>query len=422
MATAVQVSEFSTKHKPLDPDGPVCLIIQAQMDIAAGLDRFQPAGFPEVGHVIYDAPRSDGRSEKVCIVDSPASMANHLEQVCLAGENDPDLNPDLVGLPYVKCVTDRNPTIKGGSVTLKPDDPRNCVITTSLTEGHRIASDYFLDARRLGNGNQHDEASFRDVLRKEFQIIEVKKDKTYFIPPEAWWSIYRTLFKYDPNSLVHGVLFAKEQIKISRMLTAHLEAIGAARVGRSGVKFDRLGKTTSGQPIFAVNEETAREIRATFIIDLALLRSYGREVQEKQTALALTGSPEEALGVVPQCSRPREEPLGLTRPQKELLLAFALWKIQALLSTTFSYRSGCKLRMQKLSITTDGQQDGDKPLLTELPVIDMQSAITAATFPAEPITRVYYPYDALFKLGEDKSAISAEEESEEEGSEGESED
>src|SRR5438046_1079774 len=150
MPTAVQASDFSTKHKLLDPDGPVCLIIQAQMGVAADLDRFQPAGFPEVGHVIYDAPRSEGGSEKVCIVDSPASMANHLEQVCLAGENDPDLHADLVGLPYVKCVTDRDPTINGGSVTLKPDDSRDRVVTTSLTEGHRISSDYFLDARRLG--------------------------------------------------------------------------------------------------------------------------------------------------------------------------------------------------------------------------------------------------------------------------------
>jgi CRISPR-associated protein Csb1 len=386
MTTAVQASHLSTTHKLLDPDGPVCLVIQAQMGIAAGLDRFQPAGFPEVGHVIYDAPRSGGRSEKVCIVDSPASMANHLEQVCLAGDNDPDLHADLAGVPYVQCVTDRDPTINGGSVTLKPDDPRNRVVTTSLTEGHRIASDYFLDARRLGPGNQPEEASFRDVLRREFQIIEVKKDKTYFIPPDAWWSIYRTLFAYDPNALVHGVLFAKEQIKISRLLTAHLEAIGAARVGRSGVKFDRLGKTTSGQPIFPVDEETAREIRATFILDLALLRSYGREVGQ---------------------GRP---PLGLTRQQKEFLLAFTLWKVRELLGTTFSYRSGCKLRMQQVSITTDEQAKGGEPLLSQLPMIDMRPAITAAAFPAEPITRVYYPFGDLFKPSkEDVSGAPAEE-------------
>src|SRR5689334_16534938 len=122
MATAKQASEFWTQHKLLDSDCPECLAIQAQMGVVADLDRFQPAGFPEVGHVIYDGPRSDGRSEKVCIVDSPASMANHLEQVCLAGENDPNLHRELTGLPYVKCVTDRNPTTNGGGVVLKSGD------------------------------------------------------------------------------------------------------------------------------------------------------------------------------------------------------------------------------------------------------------------------------------------------------------
>ena len=37
------------------------------------------------------------------------------------------------------------PIINGGSVTLKPDDQRDKLVATSLTEGHRLASDYFLD-------------------------------------------------------------------------------------------------------------------------------------------------------------------------------------------------------------------------------------------------------------------------------------
>lgn len=414
MTTAVEVTELMKDQKLLQPDGPMCLIIQAQMGIAAGLDRFQPAGFPEVGHVIYDAPRSDGRSEKMCIVDSPASMANHLEQVCLAGENDPALHSDLTGLPYVKCVTDRNPNI-GEGISLKPDDPRDRVVTTSLTEGHRIASDYFLDGlptpqwieekkTEVKKRNKKEEKvvpahwegeSFRNVLRKEFQVIEVKKDKTYFIPPEAWWSIYQTLFKYDPNSLIHGVLFAKEQIKISRILTAHLEAIGAARVGRSGVKFDRLGKTTSGQPIFSVDEETAQEIRATFIIDLGMLRSYGRESGDQS--------------------------LGLNSKQKELLLGFALWKVSKLLTKTFGYRSGCKLRMESVTITSDEQKDGDEPIATELPTLDIKTLISEASFSDKPVTQVYYPYDVLFKVGEDTSASSADDENDDEESDSESE-
>jgi CRISPR-associated protein Csb1 len=401
-------AKFWDAHNLLKPDGPVCLIIKATMGVAADLDRFQPAGFPEVGHVIYDAPRSAGSSEKVCIVDSPASMANHLEQVCMSDEEA--LHPDLAGLPYVKCVTDRNPVIEGGNVTLKADDPRDRVVTTSLTEGHRIASDYFLDASRLTSRNESEGESLRGLLRREFQIIEVKKDKTYFIPPEAWWSIYGILFKYDPNSLVHGVLFAKEQIKISRVLTAHLEAFGAARVGRSGVKFDRLGRTTSGQPIFGVDEETAREIRATFIIDLALLRSYGRDGQDSSTGL------------------------GLNTKQKELLLALALWKIGKLLACPFRYRSGCQLRMREVAFTSDSHREGDQPLANELPGIDIRQAISGAypkpsqlsesgqAAPYEPVTRVYYPFDQLFKTGKADSAPTASDaDAGDEGSEGESE-
>ncbi len=381
MATAVQASEFSTKHKLLDPDGPVCLIIQAQMGVAAGLDRFQPAGFPEIGHVIYDSPDPDRK--KVCIVDSPASMANHLEQVCLAGENDPNLHLALMGVPYVKCVTDRAPD-------QKQDDPRDRVVTTTLLEGHRIGSEYFIHMKDKPTvlGGEHSGQVFRQVLRHEFGIVEVKPDSTYFIPPEAWWNIYKTLFMYDPNSLIHGVLFAKEQIKISRVLTGHLEAFGAGRVGRSGVKFNIPKAPKMEQPIFAVDEETAREIRATFIIDLALLRSYGREVAQGN------------------------EPLGLNPRQKEFLLAFALWKIQKLLGATFSYRSGCKLRMEQISITTDAKRDGEQPLLAELPEINIQSAITAAKFPAEPITRVYYPFGDLFKPNKDDATTETAEEAE----------
>ena len=168
----------------------------------------------------------------------------------------------------------------------------------------------------------------------------MQKEKTYFLHPEQWWAIYTTIFRYDPNALVHGVMFAREQLRISRLLTAHLEAFGATRVGRSGVKFDRLGKTLSGQPLFDVDEETAEEIRATFILDLALLRSYGREAQ------------------------------GLSPVQKQLLLALALWKVQALLAQPFRYRSQCHLRCTRMELSTDRGPTG-----ASLPPLQVQARI-----------------------------------------------
>jgi CRISPR-associated protein Csb1 len=377
-------------------NGPTCLVIKATLEPVGEQGRFQPAGFPEVGHVLYDAPRGKTEKEKVCIIDSAASMANHLEAVCLAGSNDTALHPELANLPYLVCTTDRNFHVENGTIKLSSQDPRDKVVVTSLTEGHRVASDYFLDGwlnptwigeqrkERRVKGEKKEETvpphwegeTFRERLRKEFGIVEVEKDKRYFIHPEDWWSIYQAVFKYDPNSLVHGILLAKEQIKISRFLTASLEGFGAARVGRTGVKFDRLGKTLSGQPIFAVDEETAREIRATFILDLALLRSYGRGDN------------------------------GLTDNQKKLLLGLALWKIKRLLAQPFRFRSQCHLRCTGVVLSSESKAGTDAAdyqqvlpaLLSELSISQL---IAACDFNGGTPTRVYYPANELFKVGKE---------------------
>jgi CRISPR-associated protein Csb1 len=413
----------------ISQDGPTCLVIKATLEPVGEQDRFQPAGFPEVGHVLYDAPRRKSEKEKVCIIDSAASMANHLEAVCLAGPNDTALHPDLNGLPFVVCTTDRKFDVENGGIKLNSQDPRDKVVVTSLTEGHRLASEYFLDGwlnptwvheqkkEKKVRGEKKEETIpahwegeiFRERLRKEFGIVEVEKDKRYFIHPEDWWTIYQTVFKYDPNSLVHGILLAKEQIKISRLLTASLEGFGAARVGRTGVKFDRLGKTLSGQPIFAVDEETAREIRATFILDLALLRSYGRGDK------------------------------GLNDNQKKLLLGLALWKIKSLLAQPFRFRSQCHLHCTEVVLSSDGkaapeeangqtvatgkdqaqaenkaanEEANSQPVLPALlRELSIAQLISACNFKGETPTRVYYPANDLFKVGkEDESAAGADEE------------
>jgi CRISPR-associated protein Csb1 len=383
--TATEPIDLSTREKReqlLRRRAPSCLIIKASLRPIGDLDRFQPAGFPEIGHVIYDAPRSNGTIERVCIVDSPASMANHLESVCMDGPTC-GLHADLAGLPYVRCITDANREEPA------KDDTFDNVVCTSLTEGHRLASDYFLDGvidrkwvaaetrQKVEKGQKKDKQEiipahwsgkpFREALRSKFDIIELAKDKTYFIPPQKWWSIYRTIFDYDPNSLIHGIMFTREQIKISRFLTAHLEAFGASRVGSSGVKFDPLGRTKSGQPIFAVDDETANEIRATFILDLALLRSYGRDNN------------------------------GLSINQKILLFDLAIWKIGLLLGQPFRFRTGCFLFKDKVTVSTEL----GKEAALELPAIEMITAIEACGFGKEAVTDVYYPSDKLYKSSGD---------------------
>ncbi|MFB3776514.1 MAG: type I-U CRISPR-associated RAMP protein Csb1/Cas7u [Bryobacteraceae bacterium] len=335
-------------------NGPSPCVLTAVLVPVAGWDRFQPAGFPEVGHVIYKAPRGNGTTEHICIVDSAASMANHLESVCIRGAHDYELVGELDGMPYLRCVTDSEPT--GGEAKE--------VVVTSLTEGHRLASTYFLGGQRLRNGVAAGE-QFADDLATEFGIV-LRGEKNAHPPAEKWWQVFKTIFKYDPNTLVHGVLFPQWQIRISRVLTAHLEAFGAARVDRSGVKFDRLGKTTSGQPIFAVDDATAREIRATFVLDVALLKSFGR--------------------------RDGQGTLGLSDTQKEFLAALALWKIRALLSTPFRFRSGCHLQLDTL-------KQGDLDVEIE---VCIQDAIRNAGFrngeSGDPvITDVYWPRAELYR-------------------------
>ncbi len=338
------------------------LVLTATLRPVAGLDRFQPAGFPEIGHVFYKAPRKDGRVENVCIVDSPASMANHLESVCMRGPHDLDLDDELAGMPYLRCVT--------GDLTGEkklPPEKRELVVT-SLTEGHRIASTYFLDGRSLAAGDVPE--TFAKTLEGEFGI-KLPGSKKAHPPAEKWWDVFRTIFRYDPNALVHGVLFPQYQIKIARFLTAHLEAFGAARVDRSGVKFDRLGKTTSGQPIFAVDDATASKIRATFVLDVALLRSFGRtEVNGKAR--------------------------GLSEKQKEFLVALSLWKIDRLLKAPFRYRSGCHLGCESL---TQGKQ------AVKINV-DIKTAIENAAFRTADeqvpiVIDIYWPPDELYRQGKD---------------------
>jgi CRISPR-associated protein Csb1 len=335
-------------------------VLTATFKPVGDLDRFQPAGFPEVGHVIYKAPRGNGTVEQVCIVDSAASMANHLEAVCMRGPHDYELVEELEGMPYVRCVTGEP---ENGKL---PPEKRE-VVVTSLTEGHRIASTYFLEGQTIGSNDELEAKKFQDVLVNDFGIILAGSKKAH-PPAEKWWNVFKTIFRYDPNALVHGVLFPQWQIKIPRVLTAHLEAFGAARVDRSGVKFDRLGKTTSGQPIFAVDDATAREIRATFIIDLALVRSFGRK----------NGS-----GV-----------LGLTDKQKEFLVALSLWKIKRLLERPFRFRSGCHLQCENL-------RQGERNVEIN---VDIKQAMQDADFKDPRVTDVYWPREELYREVEEQAS------------------
>ncbi|WP_321473308.1 type I-U CRISPR-associated RAMP protein Csb1/Cas7u [uncultured Paludibaculum sp.] len=319
-----------------------CLVAQAHLKPVGDLHRFQPAGFPEIGQVAYKVG-----DDRICIVDSAASMANHLEAVCFEDGGGTTLHKDLSGLAYVACVTE--------------EAGEEQIVCTTLSEGHRLASDYF-----VGRTVKVGEELFREILQRKMRLRKLSENKFFFYP-EGWGRIYRTVFEYDPNSLVHGLMFAKESIKISRLLTAHHEAHKSERVSSAGVKFDKLGKTESGQPIFSVTQQTAEETRVTFIVDLSLLRSYGRGED------------------------------GLSLAQKQLLLELALWKIQRLTEKPFRYRSGCHLeKAGELEWKLDGQAIEAIPF-------DIRAAIRGAGFLEERSpTQVHYPASDLYRTEDEK--------------------
>src|ERR1700680_2939367 len=75
------------------------LLIEAELKPVQG-SRFQPTGFPNLGHAVYEAPDGAG---KMILVESAQSMANRLEAVCWDKAANDWLAP-LRGLPFVKVI------------------------------------------------------------------------------------------------------------------------------------------------------------------------------------------------------------------------------------------------------------------------------------------------------------------------------
>jgi CRISPR-associated protein Csb1 len=227
------------------------LLIEADLSPVAG-DRFQPTGFADIGAAEYKRP--DGAV--MLLVESAQSVANRLEKTVIDGEGG-SLDPALNGLPYVEA------ELNGLAETVR---------TSSLVEAHRIGSPYFL-------------------LNKEFQATLVKEMAYNPKLPLDWKKIYATLFKYDPNSLIHGVflsLLEGGRVRAPRALTGFIEAEKVEKVLSGGVKnspVDPTGKTQvadakageagiySNVP-YARVEYTAAKITAYFNLDLGLIRGY----------------------------------------------------------------------------------------------------------------------------------------------------
>jgi CRISPR-associated protein Csb1 len=189
-------------------------LFEAELKPALG-DRFQPTGFPDLGHAVYEVPAQDGQStRRAILVESAQSMANRLEAV---GWNPVAQTPvdTLQGLPYIRVVhTD------GGEY-----------LTSSRTEAHRVASAFVKDSTLDGK-------KMRDVIKER---LGLRDDR-----PISNHQIARAVFDMDPLCLIHGVFFAEGaetwpgQPRIARSLTAFVEAFDVEPAYSGGAKRDHV--------------------------------------------------------------------------------------------------------------------------------------------------------------------------------------
>lgn len=220
---------------------------------------FQPTGFPDLGAATY----TGGDGSQRLLVESAQSMANRLEATVWDVSANA-LSDDATGLSFIRV------------------EKEGDYLTSSITEAHRLNSPYILESK---------DKSFLDTLKSELGV-EAKgavDHKTF----------HGLLFRYDVNSLLHGVFLAKKEIaggryRLARALTGLIEATEVRRAVSGGVKNDHVdpsGKAAAGfgNVPFSREEFTAAEIVASFTLDLQQLRSYGLGVDETRllTVLAL---------------------------------------------------------------------------------------------------------------------------------------
>src|SRR5258708_3764034 len=173
---------------PVDLDklkAPPRALIQAVLKPVAG-SRIQPTGFPDLGPATYDAP--DGTP--TLLVESAQSMANRLEAVCWDEAAD-DIAPALKGLPFVRV----------GLAGLGDGTYTTC----SLLEFHRLTSPYIMSGV-TAQGTPSDA-----VLKGELRLTPaalgggVGEDGDDVVGVVNLRRLAKVCFKYDPNSLIHGV-------------------------------------------------------------------------------------------------------------------------------------------------------------------------------------------------------------------------
>ena len=269
------------------------LLLEATLNPIQGT-RFQPTGFPDLGHAVYKSPDTDGGD--IVLVESAQSMANRLEAVCW-NESEDDWVEPLKGLPVVRVI----------------DKDSGKEITNSVLEAHRLNSPYILGGK--------DKSIFNE-LKKRLALPDAGRvDLRAFA---------KVLMEFDPNALLHGVFLAQKdlaggQLRMPRVLSAFIEATGASEAVSGGVKNDNLDHTGKvgggaakgfGHVPFSRVEWVAERITAYFNLDLCQIRAF-----------------------------------DLGKQVERLLITMALFKIQKFLTEGLRLRTACDFELKEIRVT-----------------------------------------------------------------------
>lgn len=303
------------------------LLIEAKLKPVQGA-RFQPTGFPNLGHAVYESPDGAGR---VVLVESAQSMANRLEAVCWDDVADDWVAP-LKGLPVVKVV-----------------DKQGKPLTNSLIEAHRLNSPYILEG--------HDK-SVVEMLKDRLAATEIGRVDIR--------ELANVLLEVDTNALLHGIFLAKKdlaggRLRLPRSLSAFIEGENANVAASGGVKNDSVdpsGDTAKGfgNVPFARDEWVAARITAYFNLDLRQICAFGLDIKVEQ-----------------------------------LLIALALFKIRKFLAVGLRLRTACDLDLESITVTRpEGFEIPKLAALEEALPLLIETVGSSGHFGKSPVLTVTY--------------------------------
>ena len=290
--------------------------------------RFQPTGFPSLGAATFQT--GDGTS---LLVESAQSMANRLEMTIWdTAEND--VREEFRGLSRVRVAR------------------KGKFLTDTILESHRINSPYLLTS----SDRQFLDA-FLKTLRQE--LGEDTVDKNEGLVDRR--GLARAIFRYDSGSLIHGCFLSNNKVKlkegdskgvalaggrlrVSRALSAFIEADNVQVTASGGVKNDHVNPSGVaedgfGNVPFARDEYTAESITLYVNLDLTQIRGY-----------------------------------GLGEAAERLLVLLSLYKLRALTTEGMRLRTACELRVVNEDIKAAMPEGWTLPTSEDLEE-DVKSAI-----------------------------------------------